>query len=664
MATTNDVFVELTENVDRIEVHFKFDADDVRAVKSINGRKWDQNRRFWTVPMTMVAARALREIFGDRMKLGPALRVWAKEQRKHERNLRSLNAANDAKLEHTPEIIMDVIAGRPIDLPRELAPRSHVLRKQRGERSYQRADIKMMSMSSAINGNDVGTGKTIEAIAAIFEAELNPKPVLVIAPRRALVSVWQTEFRRWAFSDYECWASEVPSERLAYTNYLAADLDDPSGVAICLIADDVRLEKYFDIKRDTRPDEHDPLHARVDYKGNWYKFRDETQRDLYQVEFGAVIIDEFHNVGLPNRTSLFSLGVNLLKVDRKWPMSATPIGGKPRRLWPILNFIDPKQYSSEWAWIDEWLDVTEETFYKKGDRRGSPSGKSRNVGGIRPEREQEFYEHHRMHLIRRTKKDALPGIPDALEIVIDTPMSGRQLEEYRRFDADHEIILGKKRLSGANVLAQYKRLRQMANSRLTFYSDSEKSKPEATSDSCKIAYLLDQLDDCGIRKTDFEDGARAYIGVLDKSFLTVVIEALEKAGIDCDRLDGGTKDSTRLINKFASDNKRPYVIAMTMQTGGTALNLERAGSAHALDEEWDPDIMTQFFGRGDRGARETPLKCFIYRTPQSIQEYVAEVAEGKSLNNVNVLDFAGDIERMREEGRCIPYQAAYKATRR
>ena len=42
-------------------------------------------------------------------------------------------------------------------------------------------------------------------------------------------------------------------------------------------------------------------------------------------------------------------------------MSGTPIGGKPRRLWPILNFIDPKQYSSEWDWINEWLETEEQT---------------------------------------------------------------------------------------------------------------------------------------------------------------------------------------------------------------------------------------------------------------------------------------------------------------
>src|SRR4051794_14938281 len=108
--TTQDVFVELTESVDRIAVHFKFDEDDVRRVKTIRGRRWDPDNRFWHVPMSLKAARQLREIFGPRMKLGAAMRAWAKEQVKLERNLRSLGNADDATLLHTPKVITDVIA--------------------------------------------------------------------------------------------------------------------------------------------------------------------------------------------------------------------------------------------------------------------------------------------------------------------------------------------------------------------------------------------------------------------------------------------------------------------------------------------------------------------------------------------------------------------------
>jgi hypothetical protein len=144
---TQDVLVELNDTVDRIAVYFKYDQIDVDNIKTIRGRRWDPDARHWTVPMDMKSARRLREIFGERMRLGNAMRVWAKEQVRFERNLRSLGNANDAELLNTPKPILDVIAGRPFEHPS--IPKNHALRKSRPERSYQRADIRMMSMAQA-----------------------------------------------------------------------------------------------------------------------------------------------------------------------------------------------------------------------------------------------------------------------------------------------------------------------------------------------------------------------------------------------------------------------------------------------------------------------------------------------------------------------------------
>jgi SNF2 family DNA or RNA helicase len=615
----------------RIGVHSRYNEEVIAGVKSIKGYRWHREERFWSVPMELQVARRLRELFGDDMKLGPALRAWARQEVNKERNLKSLRNANDAKLDHVPDTILSVITGRP--MPEFGLPPTHALSNKRNPRPYQRADIKAMSLSNLINANDVGTGKTLEAIAAIYEAQIYPLPVLVVAPRRSLVSVWQTEFER--LSDYQVLTSESPAQRKMYMRDFMYGSSTPTVLA--LIADDLRLVKYHNVK-DIPPDE-DPLHARKDHKGNWYKFRSELQRELFKVAWGAFIIDEFHAVGLPNRNSLFHLSATLIKAARKWPMSGTPIGGKPRRLWPILHFNDPKGFASEWRWIEQWLELTEETIYVRGGARKTV----RNVGGIQPGREDEFYEHHRQFMVRRTKFDALPGLPRAVELLVDTPMEQAQAADYHEFNDNHEIIVNGKRLSGSIVLAQYTRLRQMANAKLEW----EGEKPVASNISNKLEPLLERLDENGIRKVDPEPGARAYVGVLDKSFLTVVIDFLKSHGIDCGRLDGDTKDSKPILNAFASPGPRPYVICMTIQTGGTALNLEEANSAHALDEAWDPDVMHQFFGRGERGSRTTALKCYTYRTPRSIQEYVAKVAGDKKITNRNILNYVKAIEELR-----------------
>ena len=125
----DEVQVELTEDVQRIAVYFRYDAQDVAKVKTVKGRKFhdDQMPKHWTVPRDMKSARQLRELFGDRMKLGPAVRLWAREQVQMERNLRSLSVAKNATLEHIPKVIEQVITGRPIEHP--TIPPRHVLRR-------------------------------------------------------------------------------------------------------------------------------------------------------------------------------------------------------------------------------------------------------------------------------------------------------------------------------------------------------------------------------------------------------------------------------------------------------------------------------------------------------------------------------------------------------
>lgn len=634
--------VQVEKQGNRLIVRFPYNYNDVKAVKTIKGRRHAKTKGYWTVPANVKAARALREVFGRRMVLGPMMRDWAYAEVQAERKLRRLQQADDAPLKHVPQILEDAIAGKK--LPIRL-PRGHPFQRNRPARPYQRADIAFMALGNCINSNDVGVGKTIEAIGALYEAELYPQPLIVVAPRRSLISVWRTELER--FTDYDVYTSEDPKVRKALIETKVSTLNYDGPWALILIADDLRLERDRrkvdkKVTKDRRVNEEDPLYACNDYRGEPYRFRNQVQKDLYEVEYGAFIVDEFHKTGVNNRRSLFFVGAKLLKAKRKWFLSATPIGGKARRLWAVLNLLHPKVYSSEWNWIEENLELETKEIYKPGGH--GEKQKVREVGEIQDH--DAFYERHRLHMVRRDRFKVLPGLPRETEILVDTPMVPKQRNEYDKFDREHEIMLSGKRLSGSIVLAQYTRLRQMANTAVDW---APNGKIAATFTSGKLDQLLDRLDENGIRKTDYEPHARAYVGTLDISFAEVVHLYLDKAGIDNMLLTGKTKDSAPLLARFADHGERPFVIIMTVATGGTSLNMEQANSAHLLEEPWDPDQITQFFGRGSRGSRTTSLRCYTYRTPESIQEYVAEVAGDKKITNKNILDYVPQIEKLRSK---------------
>lgn len=625
---SDKVRIELNEKETRINVDVPW-ARDVRVVKGVPGKvattKKDGSTQ-WSVRKDMASARALRAGFGERLQLGPRLRAWARQERNRERNLRSLQSATDSVVKYIPLTIKELIEGKPLTwLESEVPPGSPLLRK-RPERSYQRADIAMMAMSSCMNCNQVGTGKTVEAVGALYEAAKGsqPGPVVVVAPRRTLVNIWEREFKR--YTDYKVYTSEDPRER---KKAIEAFVADDGNVVCCVIAEDFRLVKYKD-KKDDPSDDHE-LHAARDGKGNWFRFKDETQRELITRHKRALIIDEFHRTGLNGRYNLFHLAVSVANYERLWPMSGTPIGGKPERLWPVLHLIDPKEYKSFWQWAEQWLEVEEEQI--GWDRRAARPKMSKKVGGIRQDAETDFYEHHKKHMVRRLKKEALPGIPDSIEMLVDTPMTKEQAKLYYEFDENNEVILDGKRISGSGILAKYTRLRQLANA--------------AGGHSGKIEPLIEALSENGVRKLDYEPGARAYIGCSTKLLVNFVLSQLAERKIDALPLTGNTKDSKPIIDTFNEATGPPFVIVMTMQTGGSGLDLEAAGSAHLLDETWDPDEEEQFFGRGDRGTRTTPLRQYVYRTPKTIQDYMAEVAYGKKITNKNVIRYAKQIERMR-----------------
>lgn len=614
-------FCELSEDGKRIEVHFPYDPRAVAAMHKVDGNRFvpkDKGGPFWTIPLDMTSANQLRDEFGRGLTLGDAVKEWGRTEAAKARNLRSLASASDAELERLPTLaprIARAIAGEA--MPDLGLGRKHPLSRERPARPYQRADIAMMAITNVLNANQPGTGKTIETLGAWAESGVAyDGPHLVIAPVRSLENVWLDEICRW-LPDLDVYTSEDPRERKEQMEAAVEAIESGQrNVVLSINFDPLRLKKVPESEIGKHPV------AKRDHKGNEYTWSSDLQRRLMAIEWRTTTIDEFHKAGLGNRVSLFSLGMSLIKSDRKYALSGTPIGGKPRKLWAILNWLEPEVYTSEWRWIGQWLEVSDNGYGKK-------------VGDLKPGYEDRFYEAHAKHMVRRLKREALPGLPPKAMIVVSCKMTKNQKKQYEKFAADAEIRIEEERLSATNVLSEYARLKQFANAAQELRDGVPYPLP---TQSGKLDQLIEKLDEEGIRKDEPEPGARAIVATESARFAVATLQRLEADGIACDLMTGDTTDTRPIIKRFKSDEPMPYVIVMTTQTGGVSLNLEEADSIHALDETWNPDDMEQLFDRGDRGSRTTPLRCYIYRTRNTIQEYIAEINEDKAITNKNILD--------------------------
>jgi len=598
------IFAELSESGKNIDVHFPYNPEAVAAIKRMPNRKFVDKHHggpLWRLPLDLVTGTRLREEFGNGLVLGDALKQWGRDEVSKQRNLRSLARATDAELVNLPRVhpkLFEYVSKRP----------------------YQRADIKLMAEANVGNFNQPGTGKTIETIASWIESGLwDQGPHLVIAPVRSLENVW---FEELEWLDLDVYTSEDPAVRRQEIAEGLERAERGEPVVLCINADMIRVEKIWDAKKSKGDPPPKSEEACRDYKGNIYGFRDELSERLCKVHYKTFTIDEGHKTGMPNRNSLFSNTIRLIRADRRAVLTGTPIGGVTRKLWAYLNWLEPDEYGSEWAWINNWLE-TEDGF-----------GKSKIVNDIQPGREDAFYEAHARHMVRRLKREALPGLPPQVHVTVKCSMTNLQKAQYAKFHADAEIRIDEERLTATGVLAEYARLKQFANAKQELID----GVPFPTTDSGKLLMLMEKLDEEGIRKLAPEPGARAIIASESSRMIEMVADYLTEQGFEVGLMTGKVKDTRPVIKRFKSKKKEPYIICMTTQTGGVSLNLQEADSIHALDETWNPDDLEQLFDRGDRGSRTTPLRCYTYRTKDTIQEYIAEVNEGKKVTNKNVMD--------------------------
>src|SRR5688572_3974379 len=340
-------FAELSADGKRIEVHFPYDPNAVAAVKAIPGAKFvpkDKGGPFWQLPLDLTSARRMREEFGDNLEVGRALRAWGKDEVSKERNLRELVVLDDVPIEDLN------FASKLPDLAAWMRP-------------YQRADVKYLATANAINGNEQGLGKTAELIAAVFEAEIEDGPHLVVAPKTSLETVWRYEIERW-------------TEHPVFTH---------SGETSASGRQEI-LEQVAELHAEGKP--------------FWFVTTAATIRLGHEpdIEWNSFTIDEYHKTGLAEIKNKFPQACQTVKAKRRFVMSGTPMGGKPIKLWGALHFLEPDSYTSKWRWAEQWLVIRD-------------NGWGKEIHGIQPGREDAFYASLSRHMIRRLKSEVLPQLP-------------------------------------------------------------------------------------------------------------------------------------------------------------------------------------------------------------------------------------------------------------
>lgn len=629
-------FAELNPSGDKIEVHFRYDPDLVKSIKDVPGAHFvnaSSGGPMWTVPLSLDVARRLNENIGPDLVLGKALRLWGKEARKREANLHALASIDSVE-------------------PKDLVLYTKIPELAEWMRGYQRADVKFMGATSCLNCNEQGLGKTAEIIGALFEADLENGPHLVVAPKTSLETVWRYEIERWTEK------LEKPHEVITYSGEMSQTARTRAIDEFWACIDE-EWPVWFVCTPNTVRDGKEPYMDPKEFPDGWASFS----------------IDEYHKTGLPNASgkkgsgSKFADAVQEVNAQRRYGITGTPMGGKVIKLWGGLRFLYPEQFTSKWQWAKTWLEVNN-------------NGYGQEIGGILRGREDEFYKALSPYLVRRLKSEVLPQLPPKQFVDVWCDMSPKQAKQYETFAAKAEAEIEDKQLNAIGILAEYTRLKVFADAYCDQMQERQvkceicdgsgttpdgnecikcfgvgritKMHPIPSNDSGKLPYLLERLNEAGIDPDDMTGDACAIVASQFKEVVNMVHAYLNHKGIPTEKITGDTtgEERARIQRVFqAGGTGSPRVIVMTTTAGGVSITLDRADTVHILDETWVPDDQEQFADRAHRASRMHQVTVYTYRSKKTIEQYIQEVTIDKAKINRSILDLRrnGFKAIMREE---------------
>lgn len=625
------------------------------SLASIPGAYFREREERWSAPLGMATCRLLRAEYGATLEIGPRLWLWAATEVDSERHQKSLGTGLGA-----------------VELPR-IEEDFPALASALLARPYQTRGARFVADGvTVLVADDPGLGKTTETIAGIIESG-RPGPYLIVAPVAAMSDAWEREIAvRLGDSARVC---SITGSKLRRQQQLqeAFRPDRPQDVTwvitniemlrtkswwicpVCRARNDLieaafnlEMEAFFEHAIFVRPlpeepylqvDQweasdkpksavvdcgHDPVRVRL--------FHEHQYPELFSVEWGALVMDECQRSLLRNtgKQSLVRNGAMLLSGAMRVALSGTPMRGKPQRLWGIFNWMARKHFSSRWAFIQRYWEVTATGY-----------GGALEIGEFLAERAEIFNADLDRYMLRRSKFEVSPELPpkaymgtpleptDATSpVAVWLLMGPEQTKAFRTMAAIGSADVQGGKVDAIGVLAILTRLKQFSSAHGQVLTKTKKHKgidrhgmaweAEADEDyyepqipSNKYDWIEQFLIERNIiGDPDEAPSSKVVIVSQFTSLLKVFASQLyAKHGLLYSRITGSVTgaERQRQIDRFNDLDSGINIMFLNTIAGGVAVTLDAADDMIFVDETHVPDDQKQAEGRIDNRRPEQKI---------------------------------------------------------
>jgi SNF2 family DNA or RNA helicase len=285
---------------------------------------------------------------------------------------------------------------------------------------WQNDDTERMARQvGSANGSEMGTGKTLVAIALMERWwEMHPKlPDLVVGP----------------LNTFDGWLDKF-SQMAPHVDVTVIDRKNRAAFSRAL------ERKQGDV-----------------FLMHWDAIR--LMPELRKMQFGSVVCDEAHRMA--NRKNQWTRAVKALHTQHKHAMSGTLSGDKPQNLWSTFNWLYPKYYKSYWRFFEQYVDY--EIVYPAGFRKQIGV---KNVHALRQEIDPWYVRHlKKEQCCANHPQGVMPWLPDKYYDTIWVDLAPAQRRVYEEMRKNMVAWLGEQGdspLVAQVAVVQMVRLSQMA----------------------------------------------------------------------------------------------------------------------------------------------------------------------------------------------------------
>ena len=447
---------------------------------------------------------------------------------------------------------------------------------------FQREDVEFITQHPrCINGNVMGLGKTVEAMAVM--QKLNTRHNLIVC-NKTMVPEWWYQINTWLGED-----CLTPHDDSKYVHRLSGlDLAGPRFVAI-----------NYDIL-----------------------INSECAHELRKVKWDVIIFDEAHHLKNPKAKRTQSAFLLTPFVPRIILMTGTPVQNSPADLFPLFHIINPSEYNNAYRWNNWFCIYNSEEIWMK-DHQGVPHPRIvRNIIPGATNNEELLNQLLHLHMVRHEKHEILTQLPPKQYRIVPVNL-GREATQYKQMEDEYFAILDSgESIYAPKAVAQMTRLRQIClDPNLLSTKELKTSTPSAKTQT--LLNIIEDADDKIVVYTYFEQYAR------------LLGRELESKKIPYTSVTGKIKglDRLRAVKTFQED-PTVKVILCTIGAGGESITLTSSHTCVFTDVFWNPSVNEQcedrLYGRMDKGINQNRGALIIDLYCQdTVEQHVHKVVRRK-----------------------------------